>query len=250
MKENILITGATGKLGQNIVKNLSSRYKFLIVTRNIEKTKNIFSGMDVDVIKCDLSLPKDVINTCRYIKDKYSNLYGIINNAAVDIDNELEVTKYEEYEYLFNVNVEAPYIIIKELIQVLLKNNVSKVINISSNLRRKTVKGATEYSMSKAAIESLTRSITVEYGSDGVNCNTVSIGGMRGRLTKVGESGRTFSAKDEDYSEWKVKKDKIPMARQGLFVEFSNVIEFLLSRKSNYINGANIVVDGGINVLR
>ena len=123
---------------------------------------------------------------------------------------------------------------------------LERIINISSDLSMRTVKNATEYSMTKAGLDALTRSIAVEYGEYGIRANSVNINGMKGYTTKVNECTGIFSKNDSDYDDWKQPKEKIPLKRRGLFKEFVDVIEFLCSEKSDYITGTNLPVDGGI----
>ena len=140
----------------------------------------------------------------------------------------------------------APYYICQKIIPYMKNMKFGKIINISSDLSVRTVKNATEYSISKAGLDALTRSIAVEYGEYGIRANTININGMKGYTTKVNEITDIFSKNDEDYDDWKQPKERIPLSRRGTFDEFVDVIEFLCSEKSNYITGVNIPVDGGI----
>ena len=189
----------------------------------------------------------------------------IINNAAVDIDQPMIDTTKEEFEKIMKINLFAPYYICQKIIPYMKNIKFGKIINISSDLSVRTVKNATEYSISKAGLDALTRSIAVEYGEYGIRANTININGMKGYTTKVNEITDIFSKNDvvcsgillvmlvcfrykndEDYDDWKQPKERIPLSRRGTFDEFVDVIEFLCSEKSNYITGVNIPVDGGI----
>ena len=121
-----------------------------------------------------------------------------------------------------------------------------KIVNISSVLSKKTIINATEYSISKGALDALNRSLAVEYGKYNININGINIGGMKGKLNKVNEIINFRSIKESDYIYSGIKNDKIPMKRYGNLQEYVNVILFLSSELSSYINGANIPVDGGI----
>ena len=169
----------------------------------------------------------------------------MINNAALDIDQPMINTSREDFEKIMRVNLFAPYFICQKVIPNMKENKFGKIINISSNLSMRTVKNATEYSMTKAGLDALTRSIAVEYGEYGITANAVNINGMKGYTTKVNENN-VFSKNDDDYDDWKQSKERIPLNRRGNFREFVDVIEFLCSNKSSYINGVNIPVDGGI----
>ena len=210
---NIMITGGNGKLGQNIVERLQKCNRIFIVTRDIKKTEKIFNNK--------------------------KNLYLYYCNLEKHSDIELCIQK------IMKVNLFAPYFICQKVIPNMKQNKFGRIINISSDLSMRTVKNATEYSMTKAGLDALTRSIAVEYGEYGITANSININGMKGYTTKVNEN-IIFSKNDKDYDDWKQPKKRIPLSRRGDFSEFVDVIEFLCSDKSNYISGVNLPVDGGI----
>lgn len=243
---NILITGGNGKLGQNVVERLQKFNKIIFFTRNIEKTKRIFKkNENLFLYHCDLEKYNDIEVCMQKINNDFDKIDIIINNAALDIDQPMIETTREDFEKIMKVNLFAPYFICQKIIPKMKKNNFGKIINISSDLSIRTVKNATEYSITKAGLDALTRSIAVEYGEYGIIANSININGMKGYTTKVNENN-IFSKNDNDYDDWKQPKERIPLNRRGNFDEFVNVIEFLCSDKSNYISGVSLSVDGGI----
>ena len=243
---NIIITGGNGKLGQNIVERLKKYNKIFLVTRDIKKTEKIFNNKEnVYLYYCDLEKYSDIELCIQKIINDFKNIDIVINNAALDIDQPMIETTKEDFEKIMRVNLFAPYFICQKVIPNMKQNKFGKIINISSDLSMRTVKNATEYSMSKAGLDALTRSIAVEYGVYGITANSININGMKGYTTKVNEN-IIFSKNDKDYDDWKQPKEKIPLSRRGDFSEFVDVIEFLCSDKSNYISGVSLSVDGGI----
>ena len=243
---NIVITGGNGKLGQNIVERLQKDNEIFLITRNIKKSEKIFENKEnLHFYNCNLELYNDIESCIHKIFDEFKNIDVIINNAALDIDQPMIETTKEDFEKIMLVNLFAPYFICQKIIPRMKQNKFGKIINISSDLSMRTVKNATEYSMTKAGIDALTRSIAVEYGEYGITANSVNINGMKGYTTKVNED-ILFSKEDKDYDDWKQSKERIPLSRRGNFSEFVDVIEFLCSNKSSYINGVNLPVDGGI----
>jgi len=250
MKRIVILTGATGKLGQNIVNNLSNQYSFVLLVRNKAKAKSIF-GKSQKIIEVDLSKQKNTIDIiCKISKE--INVYAIINNAALDIDNSFFDTTIEQFENIIQVNMKAPYLIIRQILPILIANRFGRIINISSTLSLRTVNNAVEYSMTKSALESLSRSIAVQYGKYGITANNVLINGMLGELRKVSDVGdQIYSPCEADYRmDRKFNVSNIPLDRNGDFREFVSVIKFLLSDDSSYVNGTNIIVDGGKNSWR
>lgn len=244
---NILITGANGKLGQNIVDRLYKDNNVFILSRSIDKSNQIFGNKkNIYIYSCDLEKIDEINDSIEKIINKHNKIDVVINNAAVDIDQAMIETTKEDFEKIMKINLFAPYYICKNVIPNMINNHFGKIINISSDLSMRTVKNATEYSMTKAGLDALTRSIAVEYGEHGIRANTININGMKGFTTKVNEKTDIFSKEDKDYDDWKLPKERIPLNRRGMFSEYVDVIEFLCSDKSNYISGVNIPVDGGI----
>lgn len=244
---NIIITGANGKLGQNIVDRLKKNNNIIVISRNVEKSNIIFKNQKNSFIYyCDLENYEEIDIVMNKITNDFEKIEILINNAALDINQPMLETSKDELEKIFKINTYAPYYLVQKLLPNMIENKFGKIINISSDLSVRTVKNAAEYSMTKAALDSLTRSIAVEYGEYGILANTMSINGMKGYLTKVNENLDVFSKEDKDYDDWKQPKERIPLQRRGNFSEFIDVIEFLCSNKSNYITGINIPVDGGI----
>ncbi|SHF02169.1 3-oxoacyl-[acyl-carrier protein] reductase [Marinitoga hydrogenitolerans DSM 16785] len=251
MKKNILLTGATGKLGQNIIKILynEKKYKIIGVSSNHEKIKQIRKIYpNVFWLKCDLKYKDEIESLYNKIIKDYNKIDILINNAAIDIDKPFLETNLEEFEKLWKVNLVAPYLLIKLFLPKMILNRYGTILNISSTLSVRTIPNATEYSMSKAALCSLTRSIAVEFGKYNINSICLNISGMKGKLKDVNDTSDILqSSDDNNYDDWKVKKDKIPLRRRGNFQEYSEIIKFLISEKAKYINGESIFVDGGIN---
>lgn len=244
---NIIITGANGKLGQNIVDRLKEKNNIIVISRDVQKSNTIFKNQkNIFVYECNLENCEEISNVINLVISDFKKVEVLINNAALDIDQSMLKTSKEELEKIFKVNTFAPYYLVQKLLPNMIENKFGKIINISSDLSIRTVKNATEYSMTKAALDSLTRSICVEYGEYGIVANTISINGMKGFLTKVNEKTKCFSKNDMDYDDWKQPKERIPLLRRGLFSEYVDVVEFLCSNKSSYISGINIPVDGGI----
>jgi NAD(P)-dependent dehydrogenase (short-subunit alcohol dehydrogenase family) len=243
---NIVLSGATGKLGQNVLKRFSASNRVIVLARDTVKAKRILSGQpNVFFYECDLSNYEQIIKACDAILHDFARIDILINNAALDIDQPMLDTAKADFECIMKVNAFAPYYLCQKIISNMIMSSEGRIINVSSNLGQRSKINATEYSMSKAALDSLTRSIAVEYGPFGITANSISIGGMGGLLTKVNESN-DYSADDNAYSDWKQPANRIPLRRRGSFKEFTDVIEYLCSNNSSYVNGVNISVDGGI----
>lgn len=244
----ILITGGTGKLGQCLVNAFVKQGATVIFTTRDLKRANIFSNNNLNVFpfKCDLQKVKDIKALASYVLKKFKKIDVIINNAAVDIDQSFLTTTEHQFESLIKTNLMGPYYVCKYLIGMMVKQKKGKIVNVSSVLSNRTVNNAVEYSMSKAALDSFSRSLAVEFGQYNIITNSVNIGVMPGMLNKVDEIVEHRSIDETSYTDWSVKKEDVPLRRRGTYNEYVQAVLFLTSEECNFINGASIPIDGGV----
>ncbi|MCB1179061.1 MAG: SDR family oxidoreductase [Leptospiraceae bacterium] len=138
----ILITGATDGIGRSTAARLAEKgYKLLIHGRNSEKLKstkeeiiNKTNNSNIDTINIDLSSLEDVGLKAKEIKEKYPEIYCLINNAGT-FQKEKNLTK-EGYEFTFTINHLAPFLLTNILLDNLKKGSPSRIINVSSIAHR------------------------------------------------------------------------------------------------------------------
>ena len=246
----VLITGGTGKLGKSLVNHFSQQGATVIyTTRNLKRAKVFGDNPNAIPFECDLQKEKNIKDLAKYILNKFKRIDIIINNAAVDIDQSFLSTTSHQFESLIKTNLMGPYYVCKYLIGMMIKQKKGKIINISSVLSNRTVSGAMEYSMSKSGLDSMSRSLAVEYGQYNISTNSLNIGVMPGMLNKVDEIVGTRSIDENFYKDWSVKKGRVPLRRRGTYEEYTQAVMFLASDQCNFINGASIPIDGGVLAL-
>lgn len=234
----ILITGANGFIGSMLAEELSKLGLNLILTdkdkSNIKKNilkKSLF-------IKCDLSSKIQTRNLILRIKKQVTKLDVIINNAAATGD----ILKSEpQWEKVFRINLFSVFEIFKGLEKKLLKSNRPSIINIASiygsNLpnfeiyKNTKIFNPPEYSSSKAALIYLTKWMAKKYKK--IRINSISPGGV-------------FRKQNKKFVNKYIKKTNLNrMAKEK---DIINLIIFLISDDSIYINGQNIVLDSGFTL--
>lgn len=167
MRKTALITGCAKGIGREIALDLARTGYNIIATYNTSlkeinelknKVENI--GVNFDLCKLDLSNESNINDVCNRLKEKYTNIDVLINNAAISIDNNfLEKTK-EEFMKVLEVNLVGPFLLIQKLNDLL---NGSKIINISSTDGINTYSRLSmDYSASKAGLINLTKSLALE----------------------------------------------------------------------------------------
>ena len=236
--KKIIITGASGGIGNSITRILSESGANILATgtkvEKLEKLKSKFKN--VNILKFDIS-NSDKIE--EFIENATSELGGgldcIINNAGVTQDNLAIRMSFEEWKKVIDINLNSTFLLSKFAIKKMLKNKSGKIINISSVVGHTGNVGQANYTASKAGIVAMSKSLAIEYAKKNININCISPGFIKSEMT---------SKIDEKFKE--VIISKIPSSRLGEPEDIANVVLFLASDLSNYINGETIHVNGGM----
>jgi 3-oxoacyl-[acyl-carrier protein] reductase len=159
----------------------------------------------------------------------------LVNNAGITRDNLLLRMKEKDWDQVMDVNLKGVFNCTKAVIKPMMKQRAGKIINVASIVGLIGNAGQSNYSASKAGVVGFTKSIARELSSRNITANAVAPGFIKSHMT-------------EKLSE-KVKKemlDSIPLYKFGSQKDVANLILFLASNISNYINGQVINVDGGM----
>ena len=236
--KNIIITGATGGIGNSIVKKLSDLDANIIATgTKIEKLEELKSKYkNVKILRFDISQTEKIEE---FIENATSLLGGsidcLINNAGLTQDNLAIRMSLDEWKKVIDINLTSTFLLSKFVIKRMLKNKSGKIINITSVVGHTGNLGQSNYTASKAGIVAMSKSLAIEYAKKNININCISPGFIKTAMT---------DNLDEKYKELIISK--IPSARLGEPTDIANAVIFLASDQSNYINGETIHVNGGM----
>ena len=236
--KNIIVTGASGGIGNSIVKNLhESGANILASGTKIEKLEELKSKFsNLKFIKFDISKIDQIEN---FIENATKELGGtldcIVNNAGITQDNLAIRMTLDEWKKVIDINLTSTFLLSKFAIKKMLKNKSGKIINITSVVGHTGNLGQANYTASKAGIVAMSKSLAIEYAKKNINVNCISPGFIKTAMTdKI----------DEKFKELIISK--IPSARLGEPEDIANAVIFLASNRSNYINGETIHVNGGM----
>ena len=236
--KKIIITGATGGIGNSIVKRLSdSGAKILATGTRLEKLEELKSKFkNTDILKFDISKGEDIEE---FIENATKKLGGgldcLINNAGITQDNLAIRMNIDEWKKVIDINLTSTFLLSKFAVKKMLKNKYGKIINITSVVGHTGNLGQANYTASKAGIVAMSKSLAIEYAKKNINVNCISPGFIKTEMTdKI----------DEKFKEAIISK--IPSSRLGEPEDVANVVLFLASDQSNYINGETIHVNGGM----
>ena len=236
--KNIIVTGASGGIGNSIVKRLyQSDANILASGTRIEKLEELKKNFEkIKILKFDISQSDKVEEFIENATNELGgSLDGIINNAGITQDNLAIRMSLEEWQKVININLTSTFLMSKFAIKKMLKNKSGKIVNITSVVGHTGNVGQANYTASKAGIIAMSKSLAIEYAKKNINVNCISPGFIKTAMTdKI----------DDKFKD--VIIAKIPSARLGDPDDIANAVLFLSSNQSSYINGETIHVNGGM----
>ncbi len=235
--KKILITGATGGIGNALVKRFLSLEGTVLATgTNTEKLDSLKKKFpEISVLKFDISDHSKIED---FIESANSQLVGLdilINNAGITLDNLSIRMKDEEWKKVIDVNLSSTFYLCKHAIKKMLKNKYGRIVNITSIVGHTGNLGQANYSASKAGIVAMSKSLATEYAKKNITVNCVSPGFIQTKMTdNIVENIKA------------VLTSRIPISKLGTGEDVSNTVAFLSSDAASYITGETIHVNGGM----
>ena len=235
---NIILTGATGVIGNSILDKLVSAGSNILATgTNDEKLNKIKEKYEkVNILKFDISNHDEIDEFVENCNSILSNKIDIlINNAGITQDNLSIRMKEGEWKRVIDINLSSTFLITKNVIKKMLKSKKGKIINVTSVVGHSGNIGQANYAASKSGIIGLSKSLALEYGKKNITVNSVSPGFIMSDMTnKI----------SEEHTE--LLKSRISLNKFGKPEDVANTIAFLCSNLSDYITGETIHVNGGM----
>jgi 3-oxoacyl-[acyl-carrier protein] reductase len=235
--KNVLITGATGGIGNELVK------KFITLGANVlatgtksEKLDTIKKQYpDIRIKKFDISEHPRIEEFIDNVVLELGRLDILVNNAGINMDNLSIRMKDEEWIKVINVNLSSTFLLSKHSIRKMLKSKFGRIVNITSVVGHTGNLGQSNYAASKAGIIGMSKSLAAEYAKKNITVNCVSPGFIVSDMTmNIAEKVKLYLT------------SKIPMGKLGTGEDVSNCVAFLSSDQASYITGETIHVNGGM----
>ena len=236
--KNIIVTGASGGIGNSIVKKLNKAGANILASgTRIEKLEELKKNFEnIKILKFDISQSDKISEFIENATNELGgSLDGLVNNAGITQDNLAIRMSLEEWQKVININLTSTFLMSKFAIKKMLKNKSGKIVNITSVVGHTGNLGQANYTASKAAIVAMSKSLAIEYAKKNININCISPGFIKTAMT---------DNIDEKFKE--VIVSKIPSARLGEPDDIANAVLFLSTDQSDYINGETIHVNGGM----
>tara|TARA_Y100000590_G_scaffold453911_1_gene599785 strand:- start:8362 stop:9096 length:735 start_codon:yes stop_codon:yes gene_type:complete len=235
--KNILITGASGGIGKELVK------KFVSLEGNVLGTGTKVEKLDdlkkkypkIKVKKFDIAEHSRIEE---FIEDASLELGGLdilINNAGTNVDNLSLRMKNEEWQKVIDINLTSTFLLSKYAIKKMMKSKFGRIVNITSVVGHTGNLGQSNYAASKSGIIGMSKSLAIEYAKKNITVNCVSPGFIVSDMTlNIAEKVKIYLT------------SRIPMGKLGTGEDVSNCVAFLSSDQASYITGETLHVNGGM----
>jgi len=236
-----IVTGASRGIGKSIALKLAEAGCFVfVVNRSLEAGQKV-----VDEIKSlggdGIAAPADVSNEeqCSKVVKDAMTLKGridiLVNNAGVTKDNIFVRMKTEEWNTVFQTNLNSAFFLSREVIRPMMKARGGRIVNISSIVGYTGNPGQVNYSASKSALIGFSKSLAKEVASRNITCNVIAPGFI--------ETDMTDALTDEQQ---KAILGNIPMGAVGKPEDIAHGVLFLVSDLAPYITGTVLHINGGM----
>ena len=235
--KNVLITGASGGIGGELVK------KFVSLEANVlgsgtkaEKLDRIKKKYpNIKVKRFDISEHSRIEDFIDNVSLELGGLDILINSAGTNADNLSVRMKEDEWKKVVDVNLTSTFLLSKYAIKKMLKNKFGRVVNITSVVGHTGNLGQSNYAASKAGIIGMSKSLAIEYAKKNITVNCVSPGFIVSDMTmNIAEKVKLYLT------------SRIPMGKLGTGEDVSNCAAFLSSEQASYVTGETIHVNGGM----
>ena len=235
--KNILITGASGGIGNELVK------KFVLLGGNVlgcgTKTEKLDllkkKYPNIRVKKFDIAEHSRIEEFIDNVSLELGGLDILINNAGINMDNLSLRMKDNEWKKVIDINLTSTFFLSKHAIKKMLKNKFGRIVNITSVVGHTGNLGQANYSASKAGIIGMSKSLAMEYAKKNITVNCVAPGFIVSDMTiNIAEKVKMYLT------------SRIPMGKLGTGEDVSNTVAFLSSDAASYITGETIHVNGGM----
>jgi len=245
-----LITGAASGLGLAVARQMAAAGARLVLVdwdqANLQAATGELerAGAEVKSIKGDVSEEATATGASDLAKSAFGRLDVLFNNAGIDPLRARSVTETEvaDWDRIIAVNVKSAYLMTRAAIPVMLAGGGGSIVNTASIAGLRPGADETAYSVSKAAMVSLTAATALDFAAAGIRANCVCPGFMemvmtdrRRDLTEEQLAARAAGAAAH-----------VPLGRQGTYEEVARAVLFLAGPDASYITGAALVVDGGL----
>lgn len=229
MKHHVLITGGASGIGKHLALGFAQQNYEVFVLDLLDAD---FSHTNIHFFKADLCSEDQVLSCFKSIVKKFGFIDILINNGAISkFEKPIQQVTLSEFDRVLHTNLRGTFICCREFIRINQQTNFGRIINIASTRFHQNEAHWEAYGSSKGGIVSLTNSLCVSLSNTNITVNAISPGWIEV------EHYDLLSPVDHQQH---------PSGRVGKPSDIVNLCLFLCQPENDFINGANIPVDGGM----
>jgi len=246
----VLITGGASGLGLASARQFAAEGARLVLVdwdREALEAAQLavaHDGAEVRSLGGDVSEESTAADAVGLARSEFGRLDVLFNNAGIDPLRARSVMETEtgDWDRILDVNVRSAYLMAKAAIPLMREGGGGAIVNTASIAGLKPAGDETAYSVSKAAMVSLTGALAVDFARDGIRANCVCPGYMEMVMT----DRRRDLTEEQQQARASGAAARVPLGRQGTYEEVARAVLFLASEDASYVTGAALVVDGGL----
>lgn len=245
-KRIVVITGGAQGIGRAVAMAFLELGDTVVIAdadeeANIDAHETLLANENRAVIvPTDVSQETDVALLMAYVEQTYGRIDVLVNNAGTFQHGRIDEVTMAMWDHVMNVNLRAPFMMVKYGIALLQKSKQAVVINMASTRALMSEPNTFAYSASKGGIAALTHALAVSLGPN-VRVNAISPGWIEVGDWKKPSTKTTPYHRPEDMAQH-------PAGRVGRPEDIASMCVYLASAKASFITGQNIVIDGGMTV--
>jgi len=233
---SVVVTGASSGIGEAVARRLVAEGALVTIGSRSEPVVAGATWVPTDV--ADPSAADALIDAA---VDANGGLDVLVNNAGVQVMRTLADTTDGEFDHVMDVNVRGVFNCCRAAIRWMSDNGGGSIINVGSVAADAADHSMAVYNASKGAVHSLTRSIAIDHGRDGVRCNAICPGWIATAMAEV-----AFEQSDDPTAARAGAVDRRPVGRLGSPEDVANLAAWLASDEATFVSGSLFTIDGGL----
>ena len=239
-----LVTGGASGLGLEVARQLKAEGASLVLVDWDERSLELAAAkVGARHVRGDVAVARTAQQAVAIVRTAFGRLDVLFNNAGIDPLRARSVLETEEsdWDQVMDVNVKSAYLFCRESIPLMRESGRGAIVNTASIAGLKAAGDEAAYSVSKAAMISLTQSLARDL-APAIRANCICPGFME----KVMTDRRRELTSEQEAARYAYADAHVPLGRQGTYAEVARCVLFLASDEASYVTGSALVVDGGM----